>query len=179
VKLTGKKTIALPQGQVWAALNDPDILGQSIPGCESFQKVTDNAYRATVMSRIGPVQARFSGTVSLSDFDAPNGYTITGEGSAGPAGSAKGSARVSLAPAPEGTLLTWTADAQVSGKIAQIGSRLIDSTANMMANQFFDRFQQVAAGKAPPAKPASVVPSWVWWLCAAAIAAIAIYFLRP
>jgi carbon monoxide dehydrogenase subunit G len=158
MKLSGEKVIPLPQARVWAALNDPDILRQSIPGCESFEKTSDNAYRATVMSRIGPVQARFQGTVTLSNFDVPNSYTITGEGSGGPAGSAKGSARVTLSPAEGGTRLAWTADANVSGKLAQIGSRLIDSAANMMAGQFFERFQHVLAGSAPAEKPASVIP---------------------
>jgi uncharacterized protein len=177
MKLTGEKVIPLPQGQVWAALNNAEVLRQSIPGCESFEKIGDHAYRAAVTSRIGPVQTRFQGTVSLSDFDEPNAYTITGEGSGGAAGSAKGSARVTLSPAEGGTRLAWTADAQVSGKLAQIGSRLIDSAAKMMAGQFFDRFQQVVAEEAPAAKPVSAIPQWVWWAAVAIIAALVAYFI--
>jgi uncharacterized protein len=179
MKLTGEKLIPLPQSQVWAALNDPEILRQSIPGCESFEKISDNNFRATVATRIGPVQAKFQGTVTLSDFDAPNGYTIAGQGSGGAAGSAKGSARVTLAPAQGGTRLAWTADAQISGKLAQIGSRLIESAANMMAGQFFDRFQQAVGGGAPAAvaKPGFPVPQLVWWLGAAVIVAGAAYFI--
>jgi uncharacterized protein len=182
MKLTGEKHIPLPQNRVWAALNDPEILRQAIPGCESFEKTSDNSYRATVATRIGPVQAKFHGLVTLSDLDAPNGYTITGQGSGGPAGSAKGSAQVRLSPAEGGTRLTWTADAQVSGKLAQIGSRLIESAANMMAGQFFDRFQKALGDEAgaapPPAKAAAPwVPQFVLWLGAAIIAAFVVYFL--
>ena len=179
MKLTGEKLIPLPQNQVWAALNDPEILRQSIPGCESFEKLSENNYRATVTTRIGPVQAKFQGTVTLSDFDVPNGYKITGQGSGGAAGSAKGSARVTLSPAVGGTRLAWTADAQISGKLAQIGSRLIESAANMMAGQFFDRFQQAVGGKTPAAgaKPGFPVPQLVWWLGAAAIIAAAAYLI--
>jgi carbon monoxide dehydrogenase subunit G len=179
MKLTGEKLIPLPQSQVWAALNDSEILRLSIPGCESFEKVSDNNFRATVTTRVGPVQAKFQGTVTLSDFDVPNGYTITGQGTGGAAGSAKGSARVTLSPAVGGTRLAWTADAQISGKLAQIGSRLIESAANMMAGQFFDRFQRAVGGdvSAAVAKPGFPVPQLIWWLGAAVIAAGAAYFI--
>jgi carbon monoxide dehydrogenase subunit G len=179
MKLTGEKLIPLPQSQVWAALNDPEILRLSIPGCESFEKVSDNNFRATVTTRVGPVQAKFQGTVTLSDFDVPNGYTITGQGTGGAAGSAKGSARVTLSPAAGGTRLAWTADAQISGKLAQIGSRLIESAANMMAGQFFDRFQRAVSGdvSAAVAKPGFPVPQLIWWLGAAVIAAGAAYLI--
>ncbi len=181
MKLAGEKLIPLQQSRVWAALNDPEILRQSIPGCESFEKLSDHSYRATVATRIGPVQAKFQGTVTLSDFDVPNGYTITGQGTGGAAGSAKGSARVTLSPDGGGTRLSWTADAQVSGKLAQIGSRLIESASNMMAGQFFDRFQQALAvehaTELPPAKPRPAVPDYVWWIGAAVIVAIAAYFI--
>ena len=163
MKMSGEKILNAPQARVWAALNDPDVLRQSIPGCESFQQQADGSYRATVAAKIGPVQARFNGTVRLSELNPPNGYTISGEGSGGAAGSAKGSAKVRLEPAPGGTRLTWTADAQISGKLAQIGSRLIESTANHMAGQFFDRFGQIIAGEAPAeASAAAMVPPWAW-----------------
>ncbi len=177
MKLSGEKILNAPQARVWAALNDPEVLRQSIPGCESFQQQADGSYRATVAAKIGPVQARFNGTVSLSDLDPPNGYTISGQGSGGTAGSAKGSAKVRLEPAPGGTQLAWTADAQISGKLAQIGSRLIESTANHMAGQFFDRFGQIIAGETPPASSAAdMIPAWVWLAGAASAVVIAVLF---
>lgn len=180
--MSGEKTLQMPQGEVWEALNNPEILRQSIPGCESFEQLGDNRYRATVATKIGPVQARFQGNVQLSDIDPPNGYTLSGEGTGGAAGSAKGLAHVHLAPAPEGTHLTWNADAQVSGKLAQIGSRLIDSTAQMMANQFFNRFEQLMAGEKPQEQPIPAgifMPSWfriAAWIALLAIIAL-LYFL--
>lgn len=164
MKLTGEKILPLPQERVWSALNDPDILRQSIPGCETFEQKSDNSYHATVATKIGPVQAKFNGTVNITDIDAPNGYMISGQGSGGTAGSAKGHATVRLEPAEGGTRLSWDADAQISGKLAQIGSRLIESSANMMANQFFNRFEQILAGEKPEAEPVAVgifLPSWL------------------
>ena len=178
MKITGERLLAAPQDAVWRALNDPEVLRQSIPGCERFEQTGANAYNAVVAARIGPVQARFVGNVTLSDLDPPSGYTISGEGSAGPAGSAKGSAQVRLEPAEGGTRLTWSAEAQISGKLAQVGSRLIDSAANMMAGQFFDRFQQVVAGETPPERPVRAVPLWVWAV-AALVIALAAYLLLP
>ncbi len=175
MKMSGEKILNAPQARVWAALNDPEVLRQSIPGCESFQAEENNSYRATVAAKVGPVQARFNGTVRLSELDPPNGYTISGEGSGGAAGSAKGSAKVRLEPAAGGTRLTWTADAQISGKLAQIGSRLIESTANHMAGQFFDRFSQIIAGEAPAqATAAGMIPPWIWVAGAASAAALVV-----
>jgi carbon monoxide dehydrogenase subunit G len=182
MKLSGEKILPLPQAQVWSALNDPDILRQSIPGCESFETLSDNSYRAVVATKIGPVQTRFSGTVNITDIDPPNGYTLSGQGSGGAAGSAKGSAVVRLVPVDGGTRLTWDADAQISGKLAQIGSRLVESSANMMANQFFGRFEQLLAGQTPDAAPVVVsafLPSWfriAGW-SALLLVIILIYFL--
>jgi len=179
MKMSGEKILNAPQARVWAALNDPDVLRRSIPGCESFQQQADGSYRSTVAAKIGPVQARFNGVIRLSELDPPNGYTISGEGSGGVAGSAKGSAKVRLEPAAGGTRLTWTADAQISGKLAQIGSRLIESTANHMAGQFFDRFGQIIAGETPQTSAAAMVPPWAWIAAAggAAVAAALLYIL--
>ncbi|WP_088348282.1 MULTISPECIES: carbon monoxide dehydrogenase subunit G [Rhodomicrobium] len=177
MKLTGEKILPLPQAKVWQALNDPEVLRQSIPGCESFEAIPSGGYRATVASRIGPVQARFQGVVRLSELDPPNGYTLSGEGSGGAAGSAKGSAKVRLEPAAGGTRLSWTADAQIAGKLAQIGSRLVESTANMMAGQFFDRFEKILGGEEPPEKPIMVVPLWAWIAGGAVLAAMLLYLL--
>ena len=173
MKMSGEKILNAPQPRVWAALNDPEVLRQSIPGCERFQKQADDSYRAMVIAKIGPVQARFDGAVRLTDLDPPNGYTISGEGSGGVAGSAKGSAKVQLEPAADGTRLTWTADAQISGKLAQIGSRLIESTANHMAAQFFDRFGLIVAGESASESAADKVPAWVWLAGAASAATLA------
>jgi carbon monoxide dehydrogenase subunit G len=175
MKMSGEKILGLPQAKVWEALNDPEILRQSIPGCESFEALADDRYRATVASRNGPVQARFQGKVQITDSDPPNGYTLSGEGSGGAAGNARGSAKVHLTPVSGGTKLAWTADAQVSGKLAQVGSRLIESTANMMAGQFFDRFEQLLAGEKPKEQPISalsLLPGWVLPAGAAAFVAL-------
>lgn len=162
MKITGERVISAPRDQVWAALNDPEVLRKSIPGCESFDRTGDNSYRATVVSRIGPIQAKFQGNVTLSELDPPKGYRISGEGTGGAAGGAKGGARVALEPVSANTTrLTYDVDAQVSGKLAQLGSRLIESTATMMAGQFFSRFEQVVGGKAPP-EASVTVPFWVY-----------------
>ncbi|MBX2805471.1 MAG: carbon monoxide dehydrogenase subunit G [Hyphomicrobiales bacterium] len=163
MKLAGEKILPLSQDKVWSALNDPKILQDSIPGCESFETVSENNYRAVVAMKIGPVQAKFNGTVNITDIDPPSGYTLSGQGTGGSAGSAKGSAVVRLEPAEGGTRLTWDADARISGKLAQIGSRLVESSANMMANQFFGRFEQLLAGEKPSDAPVIVsafLPSW-------------------
>jgi carbon monoxide dehydrogenase subunit G len=176
MKITGERIIAAPRDAVWQALNDPDVLRRSIPGCESFEKTGDNSYRATVAAKVGPIQTRFTGNVALSEIDPPNGYRISGEGSGGAAGSAKGGARVRLEPyTADSTRLTYDVDAQVSGRLAQLGSRLIDSTANMMAGQFFSRFEQVVAGEAPAEAPVRM-PFWVWVVAALVIAALLFAF---
>lgn len=182
MKLTGEKILKLPQDAVWKALNDPEILRQSIPGCEEFETISENSYRATVATKIGPVQTRFNGTVEITDIDPPNGYTLSGKGSGGAAGSAKGAAKVRLEPADGGTRLVWDADAQISGKLAQIGSRLVESSANMMANQFFGRFEQLIAGEelqAAPVSAAAFLPSWfrIAGFGALLLVIVLIYFL--
>ena len=138
--MAGERLIAAPQNTVWSALNDPEILKACIPGCESLEATSDNEMTAIAAVKLGPISAKFSGRVKLSDIDPPNGYTLSGEGKGGPAGFAKGAAKVRLTPAPEGTLLTYTVEAQVGGKIAQLGARLIDATAKSMADQFFTKF---------------------------------------
>ena len=116
--------------EVWAALNDPEVLQKSIPGAESVNKIADDEFEAAAKAKVGPVSARFKGKVKLTDIDPPNGYTISGEGNGGAAGFAKGSARVTLTEAEGGTLLAYTVNAQVGGKLAQIGQRFIDSPAD-------------------------------------------------
>ncbi len=138
--MTGERRIPAPREQVWAALNDPEVLKAAIPGCESLEKTSETEMKASALIKIGPISARFTGKVQLSDIDPPNGYTIGGEGQGGVAGFAKGGAKVHLEPDGEATLLRYEVNAQVGGKIAQLGARLIDATAKSMADQFFNRF---------------------------------------
>ena len=141
MEMTGQYRIPAPRAKVWAALNDPVVLRECIPGCQSLDKLSDTEMAATVKSKVGPVSATFLGQVTLSNVDPPNSYTISGEGKGGVAGFAKGGADVKLADDGDGmTLLSYTAKAQVGGKLAQIGARLIDATAKQMADQFFGAF---------------------------------------
>ena len=153
--MTGERRIEAPRQTVWQALNDPAVLKLSIPGCESLEKLSDTDMKATAAVKIGPIATKFTGAVHLSDIDPPNGYTIGGEGQGGVAGFAKGGAKVRLEDAGGGTLLQYEVHAQVGGKLAQLGARLIDATAKQMADAFFDRFsQQLApAAAAPRAEP--------------------------
>ncbi len=138
--MSGERLIPAPRQKVWDALNDPAVLKECIPGCESLEKIGDDELRATAAVKIGPISARFSGKVALTDLDPPNSYRISGEGQGGVAGFAKGGANVSLADRGSDTLLTYVVNAQVGGKIAQLGARLIDATSKQMADLFFDRF---------------------------------------
>ncbi len=138
--MTGERLIPAPRQQVWEALNDPEVLRACIPGCDTMERTGENQLKATASLKIGPISAKFGGKVTLSDIDPPNGYTITGEGAGGVAGFAKGGAKVALLDDGDGTLLKYDVKAQVGGKIAQLGARLIDATAKQMSDQFFDRF---------------------------------------
>ncbi|CAO3428057.1 SRPBCC family protein [Azospirillum endophyticum] len=138
--MSGEYKIPAPRQAVWAALNDPDILKQCIPGCEELIRHSDTEMTAKVTAKIGPVKARFGGKVTLSEFEPPAGYRIDGEGNGGGAGFARGGASVRLAEDGAGTLLQYTVEASVGGKLAQIGARLIDSAARKMAEDFFTRF---------------------------------------
>ncbi len=143
MEMTGEQQIPAPREKVWEALNDPEVLKVSIPGCQELARTEDGGFEAKVKTKVGPVSATFTGAVQLSNIDAPNGYTISGEGKGGVAGFAKGGADVRLADAGAETLLSYMVNAQVGGKLAQIGSRLIDSTAKKMAQQFFSKFSEV------------------------------------
>jgi carbon monoxide dehydrogenase subunit G len=155
MELKGEYQIAAPRERVWAALNDAEVLKRCIPGCENIDQVSPTELAATVQAKVGPVKARFSGTVTLSDLDPPNGYRISGEGKGGAAGFAKGNAVVRLAEADGGTLLTYTAEALVGGKLAQIGQRLIGGTAQKLADEFFGNMAQEFQG---PAEPVATPP---------------------
>ncbi len=146
--MSGEYRIPAPRETVWNALNDPAILKECIPGCEELEKTSDTEMTAAVTSKIGPVKAKFKGQVTLENINAPESYTIVGEGKGGVAGFAKGGADVHLAEDGDETILTYTAKAQVGGKLAQLGSRLIDSTARKMADEFFGKFSEVVGGQA-------------------------------
>ena len=155
MELTGECRIAASREQVWQALNDPEILKASIPGCSALEAVGDDSFTATVTAKVGPVKAKFQGAVTLSDMDPPNGYTIVGEGKGGPAGFAKGGAKVTLVADGDGTFLKYEVNANVGGKLAQIGSRLIDGTAKKLSGQFFETFAELAAQGSEAAENAS------------------------
>jgi hypothetical protein len=144
--MTGSERIAAPRERVYEALNDPAILKAAIPGCESLEKASATEMTATVVTKVGPVKARFQGAVTLSDLDPPKGYTISGEGRGGAAGFAKGGARVRLEEDGQGTILHYEVKADVGGKLAQLGSRLIDGTAKKLSGEFFSRFAALVAG---------------------------------
>jgi carbon monoxide dehydrogenase subunit G len=153
MEIKGEYRIPAKREVVWRALNDPEILKQTIPGCDELTKISDTEMMGKVTAKVGPVSAKFSGKVTLSDINPPESYKIFGEGQGGVAGFAKGGATVHLAENGNETVLTYVADAQVGGKLAQIGSRLIQSTSTMMANQFFSKFAEVVASSAAPPPP--------------------------
>jgi len=149
--MNGEQFINAPQALVWQALNDPDILRASIPGCQDLERTGENGFEATVKAKVGPVSAKFSGVVELLDINAPESYRIAGEGKGGVAGFASGHADVKLIPDGDTTTLVYAVNAKVGGKLAQIGSRLIDSAAKKMANQFFTKFSENLEEYAPGA----------------------------
>ena len=164
--MTGTRQIAASRQKVWAALNDPEILKQCIPGCEALEMQSPTDMTARVKLAIGPVKATFNGKVKLIDLDPANGYKIVGEGSGGVAGYAKGGATVRLADKGRGTEMTYDVKADVGGKLAQLGGRLIDSTAKKLADQFFERFTALVGGEMPvdtvsPAPIAAKKPGWL------------------
>ena len=143
--MNGEVQLAAPREAVWTKLNDPEVLKACIPGCESLDKLSDTEFQAVAVTKIGPVKAKFKGKVRLSDLDPPNGYRISGEGDGGIAGFAKGGATVALAEKDGGTQLTYNVEAQIGGKLAQIGQRLVNGAAKKMADDFFEKFAAAAA----------------------------------
>ena len=142
MEMSGEHRITASRDAVWQALNDADVLRTCIPGCESLSQDSDTEFSAIVLQKVGPVKARFNGAVALENINAPESYTIRGSGNGGVAGFAKGAADVTLSEdAPEVTTLRYEVHATVGGKLAQLGSRLIDSTARKVATQFFERFE--------------------------------------
>lgn len=179
--MSGEYLIAAQRPEVWQALNDPEILKQCIPGCEEIQKISPTEFTTQVQARIGPVSARFSGKLRLLDLDPPNGYRISGEGSGGIAGFAKGGATVKLADAPGGTKLSYNVEVQVGGKLAQIGSRLIDGTAQKYAKDFFSRFASIleqGTATMPRADRRLLPARWLAILAALLVMAALYFFTR-
>jgi hypothetical protein len=154
MEMTGEQIIQQPQAKVWEALNDPAVLKDCIPGCDSIERLSDTEYKVAMTAAVGPVRAKFNGKLVLSDVNPPTSYTLAFEGSGGAAGFGKGSAQVSLAPEGAATKLTYTAKAQVGGKLAQVGARLIDGVSKKMADDFFNAFNARVAPAAPGAAAA-------------------------
>ena len=142
MEMTGEQLIPASQADTWAALNDPEILKACIPGCESIERSGDNEYTVQMTARVGPVSAKFKGKMALSNIQAPTSYSIAFEGQGGVAGFAKGGAQVSLKDEGDSTRLSYTAKANVGGKLAQIGSRLVDAAASKVAGEFFSAFNE-------------------------------------
>jgi carbon monoxide dehydrogenase subunit G len=146
MEMTGEQLIPVSQAETWKALNDPAVLKDCIPGCESIERTGDNEYEVLLTAKVGPVSAKFKGKMTVADADPPNSYRLMFEGQGGVAGFAKGEATVSLAPEGKGTRLAYTAKAAVGGKLAQVGSRLIDGVAKQLAGKFFEAFNRRASG---------------------------------
>lgn len=182
MELQGERLIPAPLQQTWAALNDPAILKDCIAGCESLERSGDDGFAAVVAVKVGPVSARFKGSLKLSNVMPPNSYTLNFDGQGGVAGFGKGSADVALSPEGSQTRLKFGAKAQVGGKLAQVGSRLIDAAAAKISEDFFTAFearlQADAAGAAPPPPvPAAGGGHLVWWVVGAVVLAALAYFL--
>ncbi len=157
--MTGEYRIPATREKVWEALNDPEVLKQCIAGCQELDKSSDTEFSAKVKTKVGPVSATFTGKVELTDIDPPNGYNIQGEGTGGVAGFAKGGASVKLTEDGDATVLNYEANATVGGKLAQIGSRLIDATAKKMADDFFSKFAEAVGGAEEPAPETTAEPA--------------------
>ncbi|MED5620825.1 CoxG family protein [Ideonella sp. BN130291] len=161
MELNNQQTLPVGQAEAWAALNDTALLQACIPGCESITPNGDNAYDVAIMAAVGPVKARFKGKLRLADMDPPKAYTLQFDAQGGPAGHGKGTAKVELTPVDASqTLLSYAVQASVGGKVAQIGSRLVDMAAQKMASEFFDNFTaQLAARHPAPAHAAAPSPA--------------------
>jgi uncharacterized protein len=158
MEMVGEAMLNAARDDVWTALNDPEVLRQAIPGCQSLERTSDTEFTATVVLKVGPIRAKFLGRVMLSDIDPPNSYTIAGKGEGGITGFAEGGAKVRLDRIDSThTLLHYAVEANVGGKLAQLGGRLIDSTARKLAGEFFDRFGQLVSAAAEPAKSVTEV----------------------
>jgi uncharacterized protein len=181
MELQGERLIDAPQARTWAALNDPAILKDCIAGCESLERTAADAFQALVAVKVGPVSARFKGSLKMTDVRSPDSYRINFDGQGGVAGFGKGSAAVTLRPEGEQTRLAYEAKAQIGGKIAQVGSRLIDAAAGKITDDFFTAFEarlQAETALLPPGPAAPAAPNRrLWWVAGAALALLLIYWL--
>ncbi|HWI78429.1 MAG TPA: carbon monoxide dehydrogenase subunit G [Ramlibacter sp.] len=196
MEMEGSRVLAITQDQAWAALNDPEVLKASIPGCEKVEATGENRYAVVVAVKVGPLAAKFAGKIVLSEVNPPESYTLSFDGQGGAAGFGKGQAKVKLTPQGTGCELAYSATAQVGGKLAQVGQRLIDGVARSMAEDFFKRFDQevqrrypqayAEAAAAQPAgssqstrePPARGVPGWLWVAGAVLLVALVWWFKR-
>lgn len=178
MKMSGSHTLPAPREEVWEKLNNPDVLRRCIPGCESLEKHGEDQLAAVVNVKIGPMNTRFNGEVQLTNLNPPESYRIEGSGSGGQAGSASGGADVHLADKGNETELTYDVDARVTGKIAQLGNRLIDATAQNLATKFFENFANEIEhpGAGPVHTSAVSIPNWVWIVAALVVAAVILFF---
>jgi hypothetical protein len=178
MKMSGSQKLPAPRQEVWEKLNDPAVLQRCIPGCESLERVGEDKLAAVVNVKIGPMNTKFNGEVELKDLNPPESYRIEGSGSGGQAGAASGGADVRLADNGDETELSYDVDARVSGKIAQLGNRLIDATARSMAEKFFANFANEIEqpGAAPVHTSAVSVPSWVWIALGVVIVLLLLFF---
>ena len=194
MQMQGSRQLSATAQQAWAALNDPNILKQCIPGCQSFESESDNVYKVAAQIKSGPVSAKFTGKVTLSDIEPPKRYTLNFEAQGGVAGHGKGVSRVELTENDQGVELKYTVESQIGGKLAQLGQRLIDGAAKSMADDFFKRFEKALAQQTAPTdvdiasgaeaelaaaaqaatkpKASSGVPRWLWIAIAAAVAVV-------
>ena len=182
MEMTGEQLIPVPQETVWRGLNDPEMLKACIAGCESIEKVSDSEYKVVIVAAVGPVRAKFNGKLLLSDLNPPNSYSLSFEGSGGAAGFGKGGAQVSLKTEGAGTRLSYSAKASVGGKLAQVGSRLIDGVAKKMADDFFAAFNAKLAGPAAASAEEVTVPVRArkrihpaWWVAGVVLLALLAY----
>ena len=192
MKLKGEIRINAPRETVFAALNDPEILQQSIPGCQDLEKTSDTEFTATVVAKVGPIKATFKGDVTLHDLNPPESYAISGQGQGGTAGFAKGGAKIQLTEDGAATVMRYEVSADVGGKLAQLGGRLIEGTSKRLAGQFFENFEKIvgqplgdeeiaaaqqAEAAAVAAEPKSAMPKLVGVVCCGLMAAAVIYYL--
>jgi len=165
MEITGNSLINEDKQIVWDGLNNPETLRQSIPGCESLEATGENQFKATVVTKIGPIKAKFEGEIELQELHPPESYVIVGSGSAGSMGAAKGKAFVTLSDAPNGTLLQYNIDVESNGKIAQLGSPLIQSTASVLARQFFKTFSQtISTAEIEEPQESTLISGITWWI---------------
>ncbi|HEX9811271.1 MAG TPA: carbon monoxide dehydrogenase subunit G [Burkholderiales bacterium] len=180
MEMSNAQLVPASAEETWKALNDPAVLKECIPGCESFERVSENEYALAMTANVGPVNAKFKGRMKLEDVDPPRSYRLVFEGQGGSAGFAKGSATVTLSPDPNGTKISYTVHAQVGGKLAQIGSRLIDGAAKKTANDFFGALVAGLGGtpKPVPQAPRPTGKTNVWfWVAVGIVLVVLLYFL--